>query len=229
MKRSELQRALGTAGATAVALGAIIDAGIFVTISVAAATSGTSFLLAIPVAALIAFFSGLSATELGISALASSPAPLSLAVAGAIGQTGTLLISTGAFIAMASVLLTEVLGLSRVIFAMSRNGDLPGWVGAIHPRYRIPGRAIVLIGVIVAVLSAITDLGSVLAASSLALLIYYGLTNFTALRLGKRKLYSRTVSVLRLITALALALTLPTTTILKMRRSSQPAPRTITL
>lgn len=393
MQRPELQRALGTIDATAIALGAIIGAGIFVTISVAAAASGTSFLLAIPVAALIAFFSGLSATELGITfpraggtyefagrlisrgtgfiigwifvlagitasstyvlafagylqpllpdvplqfvapllallatatayfgirfsaititalvivkilvlvlfvaitapavrlenlfplvpentvglfravalmffaytgfarpvtlaeevkspettlprslvvslstsmvlylavssaalgvlgiaSLSRSLAPLSLAAAGAVGQTGALLISTGAFIAIASILLTEVLGLSRVVFAMSRNGDLPGWVGTIHPSYRVPGRAIVLIGVTVAGLSAITDLSSVLAASSLALLLYYGLTNFTALRLGKKKLYSRAVSVLGFIATLSLALTLPATTIL---------------
>lgn len=393
MHRPELQRALGTTDATAVALGAIIGAGIFVTISLAAAASGTSFLLAIPIAALIAFFSGLSATELGITfpraggtyefagrlvsrgsgfiigwifvlagitasstyvlafagylqpllpgvplqlvapllallataiayfgvrfsvrtvmalvvvkisilalfvvisapavrlenlfplipentvglfravaliffaytgfarpvtlaeevkspettlprslvaslstsmilylavsfvalgvlgiaALAGSLAPLSLAAGNAVGRTGVVIISIGAFIAIASVLLTEVLGLSRVIFAMSRNGDLPGWVGAIHPRYRVPGRAIILIGAVVAVLSAFTNLSSVLEASSLALLLYYGLTNFTALRLGKRKLYSQTVSVLGFITTLSLALTLPSRTIL---------------
>lgn len=37
-----------------------------------------------------------------------------------------------------------VLAGPRVYFAMARDGLLPGWVGAVHPRYHTPHRAIVL-------------------------------------------------------------------------------------
>ncbi len=41
-----------------------------------------------------------------------------------------------------------ILGYSRQIFALAREGYLPGWLGAIHPRFQTPHRAILAGGVI---------------------------------------------------------------------------------
>jgi ethanolamine permease len=41
-----------------------------------------------------------------------------------------------------------ILGYSRQIFALARAGYLPGWLGAVHPKFKTPHRAIIAGGVI---------------------------------------------------------------------------------
>jgi APA family basic amino acid/polyamine antiporter len=41
-----------------------------------------------------------------------------------------------------------LVGGSRLLYAMAESGMLPAWLARIHPRYRTPGNAIILIGVI---------------------------------------------------------------------------------
>ena len=79
---------------------------------------------------------------IGASGLSQSGSPL----AAAIGITGSppavLLISLGAMIATASVLLTTIMGISRIMFAMARTGDLPAFLKLIHPHFSTPHYAI---------------------------------------------------------------------------------------
>jgi APA family basic amino acid/polyamine antiporter len=102
----------------------------------------------------------------GAPALAQSSSPL----ADAIGSTGStralLMISLGAMIATASVLLTTVMGISRIIFSMARSQDLPLLFGRIHPRFGTPHYAIAITGtcMIAALLPA--DLALVIAVST---------------------------------------------------------------
>lgn len=49
-------------------------------------------------------------------------------------------VSIGGVTAMLGVILSQLLGLSRMVFAMSRRGDLPPALNAVHPRYGVPGR-----------------------------------------------------------------------------------------
>ena len=61
----------------------------------------------------------------GAPALAQSGSPLADAI-GITGSSGAvLLISLGAMIATASVLLTTIMGISRIVFSMARSQDLP--------------------------------------------------------------------------------------------------------
>ncbi|MPZ94292.1 MAG: amino acid permease, partial [Propionibacteriales bacterium] len=41
-----------------------------------------------------------------------------------------------------------LIGASRLIYAMAKSGMLPDWFGALHPRYRTPGNALLFIGVL---------------------------------------------------------------------------------
>ena len=62
----------------------------------------------------------------GAPALAHSGSPLADAI-GITGNSGAVLvISLGAMIATASVLLTTIMGISRIVFSMARSSDLPG-------------------------------------------------------------------------------------------------------
>ncbi len=82
----------------------------------------------------------------GASGLSQSGSPL----ADAIGVTGSnaavLIISSGAMIATASVLLTTIMGISRIMFAMARTGDLPAFLNRIHPHFNTPHYAIWISG-----------------------------------------------------------------------------------
>lgn len=119
----------------------------------------------------------------GTPALAQSGSPL----AGAIRVTGSpesvLLISLGAMIATASVLLTTIMGISRIVFAMARNNDLPQFLSRISPRFSTPHYAIWITGVFMTAAVLIADLALVVAVSTFAMLIFYFIANIAALRL----------------------------------------------
>lgn len=145
----------------------------------------------------------------GAGALAASPAPLRAALVPTGQAWAATLVSLGALVATLTVLLTELWGLSRVAFAMGRRGDLPRWLGRVGPN-GVPRQAVLVIGALVVLLTATVDLSPALAASSLALLVYYVVMNAAALRLRPaQRLYPRLVSVAGLLLSLALAFSLP--------------------
>jgi basic amino acid/polyamine antiporter, APA family len=70
------------------------------------------------------------------------------------------IISIGALAGLTTVVLILLLGQSRVFFAMSRDGLLPPWLSAVHPRYGTPYRATLIMGTIVAVLAGLIPLSA---------------------------------------------------------------------
>lgn len=77
------------------------------------------------------------------------------------------IVSVSAIIAMASVLLVFQMGQPRIWMSMSRDGLLPSRFSRIHPKYKTPGFATLVTGVLVGVpclfmnLSEVTDLTSI--------------------------------------------------------------------
>ena len=51
-------------------------------------------------------------------------------------------------------LLALIAGIGRTTLAMARHHDLPGWLAAVHPRYRVPHHAEIALAVVVCVLAA---------------------------------------------------------------------------
>lgn len=119
----------------------------------------------------------------GAPGLAQSGSPL----ADAIGVTGSseaiLLISFGAMIATASVLLTTIMGISRIVFAMARNNDLPLFINRINRRFNTPHYAIWSTGLLMIVAVILADLSLVVAVSTFAMLVFYLLANISAFRI----------------------------------------------
>jgi APA family basic amino acid/polyamine antiporter len=64
---------------------------------------------------------------------------------------------------------------------MARQGDLPRWLAAVHPRYRVPHRAEITLTVIVSVLVLTVDVRGAIGFSSFGVLLYYLIANLSAL------------------------------------------------
>ena len=147
--------------------------------------------------------------------LAASDAPLALAMKSTGINWSVYVIALGAVVATSSVFLTDLLGISRVVFAMSRNGDLPRWLSAVHRRFGTPHRAVLATGVVVTLLAAFLPLRNLVEAGSFGLLLYYGITNLAAFLLSNEKRrYHKALGAAGLISCLGLAAFLPWRTIM---------------
>jgi len=109
------------------------------------------------------------------------------------------LVAMGAMTAMLGVLLNLVLGLSRVLLAMGRRGDMPGLFANLSA-------SIVATGVAIAALAAIGSVKTTWTFSAFTVLVYYAITNTAALRLqADERLYPRWIAWTGLAACLALA------------------------
>ncbi len=150
----------------------------------------------------------------GPALLASSPAPLATAVSHGSLSGLEPLVRAGAVIASVGVLLALIAGISRTGLAMGRGGDLPRWIGAIHPRHHTPYRAEVAVGVIVIVVLLFADLRGAIGFSSFAILGYYAIANASAWTLPSGHARgARVVPALGMLGCVVLAFVLPWQTV----------------
>ncbi len=142
-------------------------------------------ILSLVVSAIVYVFVAVVAIGLvGGPALAGSGSPLADAIAVAGVPTATLIITIGALVATSGVLLTSVLGVSRVMYAMAKNGDMPSFLGRVDLKSGIPFYAILFSGGLMTLLAASNDLAVVVSVSNVSALLYYALSNASALKLG---------------------------------------------
>lgn len=119
-------------------------------------------------------------------------------------------VAMGAITAMAGVLLNLLLGLSRVLFAMARDGEMPALFAHIDAKTESPHRAVWGIGLFIAALVMLGDVRTTWSFSAFTVLIYYGLTNLSALRLPpKDQRYPRVISLFGLLSCGTLAFFVP--------------------
>ncbi|MFG2088833.1 MULTISPECIES: APC family permease [unclassified Spirillospora] len=147
---------------------------------------------------------------LGTAGLGAATAPLAQAVdeAGVNGLAPA--VRVGAAVAALGSLLALILGVSRTTLAMARDRHLPHALAAVHPRFRVPHRAELLVGVVVAVLAATADLRGAIGFSSFGVLVYYAIANASAWTLTPdENRPPRVVPVVGLAGCLTLAFALP--------------------
>jgi basic amino acid/polyamine antiporter, APA family len=145
----------------------------------------------------------------GPGAIAGSAAPLGVAATAAGGPLLASIIAAGAVTAMLGVILSQIIGLSRMAFAMARRSDLPIVLSAVHPHYRVPHRAVIVVGAGAAIIAATGSLRAVAAAASFAILVYYAIANWAALRLpAADRLYPPVVPAAGLLVCIVLAFSL---------------------
>jgi basic amino acid/polyamine antiporter, APA family len=152
---------------------------------------------------------------LGPARLAESTAPLADAVRSAGAAWLAPVVRVGAAVAALGSLLALILGVSRTTLAMARERHLPHALSAVHPRFQVPHRAELLIGVIVTVLAATADLRGAIGFSSFAVLIYYALANASALTLGPDEgRPHRAIPLVGLVGCVVLAFAMPLSSVL---------------
>lgn len=113
--------------------------------------------------------------------------PLQSVATRSLGETAGMIVALAAIAAMIGVLLNLVLGLSRVILAMARRGDVPRSHGLIWKRTSTPPRAVIDACIIIAVLILVGDFNLAWSLSAFTVLIYYAITNLAALKLPPEK------------------------------------------
>lgn len=94
-------------------------------------------------------------------------------------------ITIAAITAMLGVLLNLILGLSRVLLGMARRRDVPGVLSQINPQTKSPVAAVVVTGVIIGLLVISGDVVFTWSFSAFTVLIYYSITNLSALMMPK--------------------------------------------
>lgn len=140
----------------------------------------------------------------GYKEISSSGAPLSDA-AMAEGKNAASLISVGALAATLGVLLTTLLGLSRISFAMARRRDMPAVFARLGDKTGAPIFAVLILGSAMTIFATFSTLLQAAAIANFAALIYYGIGNYSALRL-KEPDYPRAIPVFGLISCIVLVL-----------------------
>jgi APA family basic amino acid/polyamine antiporter len=145
---------------------------------------------------------------LGTAGLAAAPDPLRAVVEAGGLSAAAPAVRVGAALASLSSLLALLLGVSRTTLAMARDRNLPPALAAVHPRYGVPHRAEVAVGLAVVVLVGTVDLRGAVGFSSFTVLTYYAIANASALTLpGPAR--TRLLPVLGLAGCVLLAVNLP--------------------
>ncbi len=136
--------------------------------------------------------------------LAATGSPLTAAMNVTGNAVAVQIVSVGGLVATSSVLLTAILGVSRMAYSIARRNDLPSALAKLHGRFCTPYLAILGTGLLMAVLVLFVDFTSVVAISTFALLFYYAITNAAAFRLKTNHKRQRLMPTLGFITCLML-------------------------
>jgi len=115
--------------------------------------------------------------------LAVHNTPMTDAAAVMLGASGALLISAGSVVSMTGNNAGQVLNGSRMLFALAEHGELPGFFGRIHPRYRTPANAVIFTSAVALCLALTGSFAKLAVVSALARLVTYTGTCAATLKL----------------------------------------------
>jgi len=161
-----------------------------------------AILIALGISTVVYVLVGLVAVGLiGAGGLSGSNSPLRDAMAVTGNGVAVDIISVGGMLATASVLLTSILGVSRMAYAMARRRDLPQVLSRLHVKYNTPYVAVWIVGAATILLALLGDVSGVVVVSSFAMLFFYTLANVAAFRLRmEKRVYPRFLPAVGMVT-----------------------------
>ncbi|MBO2462551.1 amino acid permease [Actinomadura sp. LCR2-06] len=110
--------------------------------------------------------------------LSGSEASLALVLDRATGRAWpSMILSLGAVVAIASVVLTVMYGQTRILFAMSRDGLVPHVFQRVSPGRAVPVANTVIVAAFIGVLAAVVPLGRLVDATSIGTLFAFALVS----------------------------------------------------
>lgn len=130
---------------------------------------------------------------LGVEGLAlgiDRTTPLASAASRMIGPIGGTIMIVAAVISMTGYLSANVLSEPRGVFAFSRDGFLPRFLSAVHPRFRTPHYAIYVYGAVVAAIALSGTFEQLATFANLAALTLYFFVAISAWQLRRRNVRS---------------------------------------
>ncbi|SFY32614.1 APC family permease [Streptomyces atratus] len=147
---------------------------------------------------------------LGPGGLAAATAPLTEAARAAGADWLAPVVRAGAAVAALGSLLALILGVSRTTLAMARDHHLPHALATVHPKFKVPHRAELLVGAVVAIVAGTADVRGAIGFSSFGVLAYYAVANASAFTLTPAEgRPARIIPVAGLAGCLVLAFALP--------------------
>jgi len=145
---------------------------------------------------------------MGASSLSKTTSPLEATMVAVGSGVGIVIIAGGALLTTFNEGLSDLLGVSRVAFAMSRNSDIPKNFSKLGED-KNPWRSVILVGTVAILVAAFAPFATAVAISSFGTLLYYTIANLSALRLKKeQRTFPRALSVAGLVGCVALAFSL---------------------
>ncbi len=145
---------------------------------------------------------------IGTTRLAQSTSPLQDTMAAVGSAVGVAIVGAGALLTTFNEGLSDLLGVSRVAFAMGRESDLPATLAKLGKEQN-PWRSVLFVGAVSMVVAAFGDFVSAVAVSSFGTLLYYVIANLSALRLPRAsRMFPRTLAAAGLVGCLGLAFSL---------------------
>ena len=139
-------------------------------------------------------------------------------------NTAGSIISVGAICGLTTVLIVLLFGQSRIFFSMSRDGLLPRFFSRVHPRFRTPYLSSLLIGVVVALVAALTPIDVVAELTNIGTLAAFVLVSAAVLvlrrtqpdlRRGFRTPWVPFIPILSVLASLVLIVSLPWITLVR--------------
>ncbi len=147
---------------------------------------------------------------IGAENMAQSASPLQLAALSMKTPAIGTVITLGASTAMLGVLLSQILGISRMFLAMGRRNDLPSFFNSIHGKTHVPHIGIIITGVLVLLITLLGSFEFVVRSATFTILLYYSITNMAALKQPSgEQLYGKYIPVLGMLGCLAMSVSLP--------------------
>jgi APA family basic amino acid/polyamine antiporter len=151
---------------------------------------------------------GTAIAVLGATGVAHSSSPLEAMMMAVGSGIGVALVAGGALLTTFNEGLSDILGVSRVAFAMGREGDLPQDLARLGAE-KNPWRSVIFVGAITLLVAAFAPFVTAVAISSFGTLLYYSITNVSALKLSAaQRTFPRALAVAGLVGCLGLAFAL---------------------